>query len=240
LTVFFRFRIDINTLTNATAIKRLINVKALSEVWSFYSLPKTLSCADLEEQNIPEGNWKTLMTIPQSLSSSSVKQIGLSYNTVHIGCKALKFAIKHADLYVLQYKFENNIGISESYGIFKNEMNFLHKSNLEYLYSNGLYKGKNVCIYFPSPHSFDDLKNRRRLIEYGNKWTKEEKLTFFVVPSVSFQNHTTLENEFTVIPYIGSFSCLKFDSLIWFAPTSLEIISKHFDTVVLSDGKLYI
>jgi len=230
---------DIDTVANATAIKQLKNLKLLYDIKSLYVLPETLNCADLEKRNIPETNWKALMTIPQSFFEKRSRS-GLLYSTVHIDCKALEFAIKHSSLIVLHYKFGDTVGMPKSYGIYKTEMNFLHRSNLAFLASTGSPERQMFSVYFPSPLIFENNNYDRLLIEYGYRWTKEEELTMAVVPFASFQNHTSSKNKFTVIPYIGSDLCVRFDSLIWTSPSALEAISRHFDTVVLGYGKFVV
>jgi len=143
-------------------------------------------------------NWNTLLgTLPNIYFFSSLDSFigsGLGYSTALIGCVNLMFAIIHSDLdrffIHLIVSFGDNIGVPESFGIYKKEMEYLHQSNLKFLkmFINNLEEVP--CHYYANSQGIGNNTYQRLWIEYGHKWLEDVEMVELVIPIVSFKHET--------------------------------------------------
>jgi len=152
------------------------------------------------------------------------------------------YALKNADFFVLNLKFGNTPGVTESFGLFQKRMNSLHHELIEYIKSYRHNKKANKIIYYPNPNSVGGESHRRLLVGYAKKWTNTfetiEKRMNIQVPYFEKEDM----NELSVISYLDNFFCMEtyepqVEDLFWDFPSALSQISKYFNTVLLEHGK---
>jgi len=199
---------------------------------------ENLTCVDLKNYNIPQRSWELLGRAINRGSVVSGKSIRLGYDAQHIGCRDMKFIITHSLNHMLHVDFGDKIGVPESFEIYQREMNFVKTSNKDFINSFANKHNDPNVIYRISP---GDKAHSRLLLEYGFKWILDKKnakaFQSLVVPIALHKNETTTDKEFSVIPHFGSIVCgTKLGSPLWYKPSALEAISRHFDRIVLSQG----
>jgi len=230
-----------NVLANITSLASLQEIRLPEIVGNLVlTVPENLTCADLTNYNVSQVNWEALMTNSKWNSTSSVRhpQPVLGYDFKHIGCKSLKFAIMYSPGYVLTMNFGDKIGVPESSVIYQKEMNFIKKSNKDFINS---FKNDDKDPNVVYRTSSGDQARKRLLIDYGFKWTSDEENAdrnhHLVFPVMTRKIEISKANNFSVVPYFGGIVCgTKLGPSFWYKPSALEAISDRFESIVLTEG----
>ncbi|CAL8132183.1 unnamed protein product [Orchesella dallaii] len=206
----------------------------------FVNLHENTKCEDLV--GIGYGTWDTLVNTERWMTIYPTTKKGFGYPESLIPCsgKAMSQPINKADFLVLNLKFGNTIGVTESYGLFEKRMNSLHENNVRFARHNLHFTvtKKLQTIYYPTPKAVgDDEGHRQLLMKYAERWTTE-KGKKIVIQAPFFEPESI--TEFSLGTFIESNTCSNFNTEIknlqWYVPSALAAISEHFDALIIKHG----
>jgi len=203
-----------------------------------------MNCEDLAEIRYA-ATYRCINNISDWISSdkSTMAGIGLYEELIHCSNRRGASDTYFADFVVLNHKFGNTVGVTESFGLFQQRMNSLQHELIQFLNYLGDNENVNQIIYYPNRNSVGTESHRRLLMGYAKTWTNtsaiiEKRLT---IQAPFFEQEDI--KEFSVIPDVENRNkCMEtykpeVGELFWHFPSALSEISKYFNSVILKHGE---
>ncbi|CAL8128637.1 unnamed protein product [Orchesella dallaii] len=207
-----------------------------------FTIPETKSCNDLK--NIPNKNWEKLFNKTTWISYASQDKflsVGIGYSESLIGCTELNQAMKRMDFGVTLMNFGNTVGVTESFDLFVQRLNFLHKQNRAFVeFSRIASSTEPEYHYYPTPQSIGDKNYRRLLFQYGRRLSSGNvERVGIVVPPNPKSLDDPIHNRTIIIPYGGTGEEPRNadDDVKWCTQSALCALSKYFNLVVFTPGE---
>ncbi|CAL8132187.1 unnamed protein product [Orchesella dallaii] len=184
-----------------------------------------------------------------SFNPNSNKNLGFGYGEALIDCqyRAMSMSVLSASFNIWNMRFGYTDGVTESFGLFKRRMNFLHNEHIKFLESRDVrFNTANTMslVYYADSESVGDESHRRLLIEFSEMWVASqirEKYKISVVIQPPYFEEPISQTEFSVITGVNSLNCAAsssidapFQDLRWYSPAALSTLSKYFDSLLLT------
>ncbi|CAL8124949.1 unnamed protein product [Orchesella dallaii] len=210
------------------------------------NLDNEINCADLTTANMTTSDWEKLVTLESWISVLGKTKYGFGYPEPLIGCTEIVTAVNVVHFVVLNLKFGDTVGVTESFGLFQKRMNFLHEQNSEFLKEAMYYTMDHLpeTIYYPIRSSVgEDEEHKHLLITFAQKWATKVKNVIIQILNVTRGGQET-SGKSMLIAHIPGNNCKSYNTNAdyefrkWFVPSALETISTHFQSTVLTYGKL--
>jgi len=209
------------------------------------NLDDKINCSGLAK--LDRGALSKLTDIAKWTSSDANTMTGFGYSEDHIRCREneIFYAMKDPDFFVLNLKFGDTPGVTESFGLFKKRMISLHHEHTKFIkhMPNYLIHEKvNKTMFYPSPNSVGGESHRRLLIQYAKTWNNisEPIEKRWIIQAPYFEQVEM--KEFSVIPYVRRLPSMETvspegEKYLWDFLSALSEISKYFNSVLLSLSK---
>ncbi|ODM88461.1 Tyrosine-protein kinase Fer [Orchesella cincta] len=221
LTLYFDTLHKLAATENATKIQLSdIPVDILLNI----NVDNDINCTSLEFIDNKSVIHDVLWYTDNWISRCPASRLGLGYtektakNCVATVDTALKKNLYSMDFLVLNLQLGRTVGVVESFGLFRKQMNALQTSNIYFIQTNVDYQVQSPeskpgfnAVYYPSPGDVGDESHRRLLLSYAKFWTSEntQYKPVMIIPAPYFEDVKVAN--FSVVARFTSQSCLSDD-----------------------------
>ncbi|CAL8136846.1 unnamed protein product [Orchesella dallaii] len=211
-----------------------------------YNLHNEANCSQVK--NELNGGWTKLLNLKLFYSKSRIPEhhnvkLGIGYSESLIDCNELYLDVMidtDVTFTVLNIRFGDTIGVTESYSLFQQRLNVLHNKTAAN-HEKWRVKLAKEMIYNPMPDSVGENNHRRLLVRYADRWTATGNNDKNVIVQTPYTgDEPPKKNDFMVIPYLNNYytgsETIHWGKTRWqfMVPVALESVLKGFNTLLLT------